>query len=67
MTEILYRGAGKAKEVQREIVLEAMTPEERALSVAADLLLAAKATNSWVLVRLAVEELSKHWPARWTE
>ena len=64
MTEILYRGAGKAKEVQREIVLEAMSPEDRALSVAADSLLAARdipaQRSAWVQVALC--QLVKHWP-----
>jgi len=64
MTEILYRGAGKSKDVQREIVLKAMTAEERALSVAADSLLAARdipaQRRAWVQVALC--QLVKHWP-----
>jgi len=63
MTEMLYRGAGKAKDVQREIVLEAMSLEDRALSVAADCLLAAKEPDARrFFVRLAAKELVKHWP-----
>jgi len=64
MTEMLYRGAGKAREVQKEIELEADTSEGRALSLAADLLLAAKASpkHAPMLVGMAARRLVKHWP-----
>ena len=62
--EMLYRGAGKAREVQKEIELKAMTPKHRALSVAADSLLAARDVPAqqaaWVAVALL--QLVKHWP-----
>ena len=45
MTEshMLYRGAGRPLQVQKEIVLKALEPSERALSVAADLIVSAMA------------------------
>ena len=67
MTEpqVLYRGAGKAREVQKEITLQALPPEERALSVAADCFLSARLADGPLrrsLVRLAAGELVKHFP-----
>ncbi len=62
---ILWYGAGKPPQVQAEIELEALPPEERALSVASDFLLAAKAGSGGgrrLLVRAAVLELSRHFP-----
>ena len=65
MTEVLYRGAGKAREVQKEITLQALPPEERALSVAADCFLSARLASGPLrlsLVRLGAEEMAKHFP-----
>ena len=67
MTEILYRGAGKPPQVQKEIQLQALPPEERALSVASDCFLSARAADGSLrrsLVRLGLEELAKCFPAQ---
>ena len=65
MTELLYRGAGKAREVQKEITLQSLPPEERALSVASDCFLSARVADGSLrrsLVRLGVEQLVKAFP-----
>ncbi len=65
MTEVLFCGAGKPP--QAEIELQALPPEERALRVASDFLLAAKAGSGdgrRILVQAAVLELDRHFPAQ---
>lgn len=59
MTEpiMLYRGAGKVKEVQEDIRLRSLPPEERMLSTAADLIVSAMAAPEGQRHGLVMEAL----------
>lgn len=67
MTEALFRGAGKPSQVQQEIELKALPPEERALSVASDCFRCACVADGSLrlsLLRLGLEQLVKCFPVQ---
>jgi len=68
-TDLICRDAAETRRAQKEIVLKALEPEERALSVAGDCFLSARLAEKdrplrLALVRLGAEQLVKHFPAQ---